>query len=145
MLCDSGPSVKKRRRSIKESVIVDTTLLLEEAKITVAKFLERITHESNGVCCNSFSQETEQVEEFDEPPNYDVPEDEDSNVAAQSVKLCVICQEKTPNIVLLPCKHLVLCDECSLKLQADAIVNNEEGHRCPCCRASVQDVMQIYN
>ncbi|KNC22007.1 hypothetical protein FF38_04517 [Lucilia cuprina] len=58
---------------------------------------------------------------------------------------CVLCKDKIPNIVLLPCKNLKISDECNLKLQADAISNGLQNYNCPLCRKIVEDSMQIYN
>uniref|UniRef100_A0A914W1C9 RING-type domain-containing protein n=1 Tax=Plectus sambesii TaxID=2011161 RepID=A0A914W1C9_9BILA len=40
---------------------------------------------------------------------------------------CVACMENSPNVLFLPCKHLVLCINCS----------NRAGRTCPFCRSTV--------
>lgn len=52
---------------------------------------------------------------------------------------CVICWERNRNIVLLPCRHLCLCKECSQCLQ-----RGEDEIRCPICRNVVDIVMPVF-
>lgn len=142
MLCNSGPAVKRRkRRSFKESLISNGMMLLEEGKITVSQFLDRMVDTSNGIDSNALPPADYEDEAVDSDAESAI---EDQNSNDTNRRLCVICQENTPTIVLLPCKHLVLCDACNLKLQADAITNDADGYQCPCCRSVVQDNMQVY-
>merc|ERR1719199_2474234 len=53
--------------------------------------------------------------------------------AAEEENLCVICEEATKRVVLLPCKHLCLCSACS-KL--------EQVTDCPMCRTKISDKME---
>lgn len=50
---------------------------------------------------------------------------------------CVACQERPKSIVLLPCRHLCLCRNCSLEFQS-------KQSSCPLCREEIIDVMQVY-
>lgn len=51
--------------------------------------------------------------------------------------ICVICQRNNKNVLLLPCKHFCICEECS---------NNEEfNNKCPICRSPIIDKMIIYS
>ena len=50
---------------------------------------------------------------------------------------CVVCWESPPCVVLLPCKHLVLCEACSKMMEG-------KGTECPMCRATVEQHM-IYS
>lgn len=54
------------------------------------------------------------------------------NVVEQNV--CIVCFENERNIVNLPCKHVVLCQECS-------ILNNST---CVLCRNAILTTVQIY-
>ena len=51
---------------------------------------------------------------------------------------CVVCWESTPCVVLLPCKHLVLCEACSKMMEG-------KGAECPMCRAPVEQHMMIFS
>ena len=50
---------------------------------------------------------------------------------------CVVCWESPPCVVLLPCKHLVLCEACSKMMEG-------KGAECPMCRAPVEQHMVIF-
>lgn len=49
---------------------------------------------------------------------------------------CIICLDKACVVVLLPCGHLVLCDECSEKTAPEV--------KCPMCRGTVQSKARVY-
>lgn len=51
--------------------------------------------------------------------------------------LCVICQDRRKSVVLLPCRHLCLCQNCSINLKRYRTV-------CPLCRKSFRDAIQVY-
>jgi len=53
-------------------------------------------------------------------------------------KLCVICQDRSKCFVLLPCRHLCLCQIC-MEILA------ESNSVCPICRHYVYDNLKIYN
>mmetsp|Transcript_2166 Transcript_2166/g.7558 ORF Transcript_2166/g.7558 Transcript_2166/m.7558 type:complete len:84 (-) Transcript_2166:62-313(-) len=49
--------------------------------------------------------------------------------------MCVVCLEKPKSVVLLPCRHSCLCEEC-----AEA----QQWERCPLCREVVEDTLRIF-
>jgi serine/threonine protein kinase len=49
--------------------------------------------------------------------------------------VCSICLEKPRNIVIRPCMHLCICEDCQYGLH-----NNE----CPLCRGNVSDLLKIH-
>lgn len=51
--------------------------------------------------------------------------------------LCLVCEERPTNTVLLECGHLVLCETC-----APAVV---EKNSCPLCRASIVRSLRVYH
>ncbi|ESL10624.1 hypothetical protein TRSC58_01640 [Trypanosoma rangeli SC58] len=54
---------------------------------------------------------------------------------------CVFCAEAERNVVLLPCRHLVLCRACSLRYKdrlADAML-------CPICRTPTETLLEIFS
>ncbi|XP_017154136.1 mitochondrial ubiquitin ligase activator of NFKB 1 [Drosophila miranda] len=53
---------------------------------------------------------------------------------------CVVCMERRTNIVILPCRHLCLCAECSVQLQRYMDMRD----RCPICRESIDVYMRVY-
>lgn len=50
-------------------------------------------------------------------------------------RLCVICQEKEKTVVLLPCRHMCLCDDCSI---------HEQLGQCPLCRRPIAHKISVY-
>lgn len=42
---------------------------------------------------------------------------------------CVVCQESPREVILLPCGHLCLCEDCSAKLSSN----------CPVCRSQISN------
>lgn len=50
---------------------------------------------------------------------------------------CVVCQERDKCILILPCKHLCLCNECNRMLKTYNRV-------CPICRTKVQNTMKVF-
>ncbi|KAM5235467.1 cell growth regulator with RING finger domain protein 1 [Ctenodactylus gundi] len=60
--------------------------------------------------------------------------DGDAELAEDSSKDCVVCQNGSVNWVLLPCRHACLCDGCVGYFQ-----------RCPVCRQVVQEAFELGN
>lgn len=54
-----------------------------------------------------------------------------------SEKYCVICQERPKCVLLLPCKHVCMCLECSRELRFYNGI-------CPICRTDIENTMKIY-
>lgn len=61
----------------------------------------------------------------------------DSKISSAENSLCCICRDATKTILLLPCRHLCLCEDCSLTLRK---------HRgtCPVCREIVRDTLRVF-
>lgn len=54
--------------------------------------------------------------------------------------LCVVCSDKRPNILFLPCRHMKCCEECSSKLAAE----EEEPFSCPYCVQIVENTIVAF-
>ena len=50
-------------------------------------------------------------------------------------RLCVICQEKEKSVVLLPCRHMCSCDNCS---------DGSKIQCCPLCRHPIAHKISVY-
>ncbi len=48
---------------------------------------------------------------------------------------CVICYSEAPTIVLAPCGHFCLCDDCSVQLMVQK--PGMPAPKCPMCRAAI--------
>ena len=59
-------------------------------------------------------------------------EDEDEEPTRKTISEpeCVICFEKTPNILYLECLHLCVCNDCDIK---------GKFHKCPLCRTKIKN------
>ncbi|XP_001356866.3 uncharacterized protein [Drosophila pseudoobscura] len=53
---------------------------------------------------------------------------------------CVVCRERRTNIVILPCRHLCLCAECSVQVQA----HRDTRDHCPLCREFIDGYLQVF-
>eukprot|EP01133_Synstelium_polycarpum_P013224 gene13224-15535_t len=51
----------------------------------------------------------------------------------QDLNTCAVCTDRPPNIVLLPCRHNVLCSTCSPVLS-----------RCPMCRSTIEERIETF-
>mmetsp|Transcript_8910 Transcript_8910/g.11803 ORF Transcript_8910/g.11803 Transcript_8910/m.11803 type:complete len:492 (+) Transcript_8910:106-1581(+) len=50
--------------------------------------------------------------------------------------LCVICQEEEKCVLILPCRHLCLCRQCS---------NAPQLKMCPLCRKEIQQTLHVFS
>jgi len=48
---------------------------------------------------------------------------------------CVICQVEVKSVLLMPCRHLCICKECS---------ERDELQKCPLCRISIVERIHVY-
>lgn len=53
---------------------------------------------------------------------------------------CVVCQSEPRDTVVLPCRHLCLCVECSERVRTRV---QQHSYRCPLCRERIASMMRI--
>jgi len=53
---------------------------------------------------------------------------------------CKICFRKQSNIVLQPCNHYAICEECEISIR-----NSMQGKKCPICRKPYNRYIKIFN
>ena len=51
-------------------------------------------------------------------------------------QLCIICCDLPKSVLLMPCKHLCMCEVCG---------NNEQLRVCPVCRTAIAGRIIVYN
>jgi len=54
-------------------------------------------------------------------------------------KPCVICLTKAPRFAIIPCGHLIFCDDCGTKDNINKIKNE-----CSVCKIHITSLMRIY-
>lgn len=60
-----------------------------------------------------------------------------TSIKVDPFNFCVICQDKMKTVVLLPCRHLCLCQECYKQLR-------RYKRECPMCREPYEYSIQVY-
>ncbi len=66
---------------------------------------------------------------IDVPVSIPTPMNEDT-------PMCMLCEERPSNTLVLPCEHSVVCLECSIKLK-----NTPDAHQCIRCRRPITSVL----
>lgn len=57
------------------------------------------------------------------------------NIESNVHRLCVICQDREKSVVLMPCRHMCLCAECS---------NHSAVNSCPKCRTVIARRISVF-
>lgn len=52
-------------------------------------------------------------------------------------RLCIVCQDQVKCVILLPCRHLCLCDACR-----SAIITRD--NTCPVCRRPILETLRVF-
>lgn len=52
-------------------------------------------------------------------------------------RLCIVCQDQVKCVILLPCRHLCLCDACR-----SAIITRD--NTCPVCRRPIMETLRVF-
>lgn len=57
---------------------------------------------------------------------------------------CVVCLTEEKCMVVVPCGHKCMCEECSKQLQKGSKLIWNFGDSCPVCRGKIQSFIKIY-
>ena len=52
---------------------------------------------------------------------------------------CCICHDNQSNILLQPCNHLSICEECLKRIRSD------RKYTCPICRKKIKDTIKVFS
>jgi len=58
--------------------------------------------------------------------------------AEDNKNLCIVCEESTKQVILLPCKHMCLCKKCIAGCLFKTL------NECPMCRAKIEDSKEVF-
>jgi len=67
--------------------------------------------------------------------------DDNSN----SNSLCCVCREVPKSILLLPCRHLCVCEDCGDRCYGHGADPDRRQQRCPVCRTHVVDRLRVFS
>lgn len=59
------------------------------------------------------------------------------------IRECVICMVNPRDMIITPCGHKCLCQDCAKSLDPIFLVRNQGV--CPICRHSIEHIYRIYN
>lgn len=54
---------------------------------------------------------------------------------AEEKRVCVVCQTDAKTVLLMPCRHMCLCKNCS---------SRSEMTKCPLCRVAITERIDVY-
>lgn len=108
-----------RRVEIEKQTYQRTAIEKEAMAMALNKTLERIRGE---MVCSSSAEDGESC--------CDLPDKFNEGIGKMT---CKACNSGESRFIILPCKHLCLCEMC------DALL-----HSCPVCRSVKQESMEVY-
>ena len=56
-------------------------------------------------------------------------------------RMCVVCQDRSKSVLILPCRHMCLCVDCGNQI---ARSRSRERRKCPLCRSKINTIMNVY-
>jgi RING finger protein 26 len=56
-------------------------------------------------------------------------------------RMCVVCQDRSKSVLILPCRHMCLCVDCGNHI---ARSRSRERRKCPLCRSKINTIMNVY-
>jgi hypothetical protein len=62
-----------------------------------------------------------------------------SNNKVQTQQKCIVCMDRLRDVLLLPCKHLVLCSGCAEQMEGRGALDS-----CPYCRQACSKRVRVH-
>ena len=56
-------------------------------------------------------------------------------------RLCVVCQDQSKSVLVLPCRHMCMCVDCGHEI---AGARTRQQRICPLCRTPIETIMNVY-
>ncbi|GMH51842.1 hypothetical protein TrRE_jg3558 [Triparma retinervis] len=56
-------------------------------------------------------------------------------VTEEEKRMCVVCQTEVKSVLLMPCRHMCLCKDCS---------RNNAMDKCPLCRVKITQKIDVF-
>jgi hypothetical protein len=63
----------------------------------------------------------------------------DAGGGSKGPKLCLVCAQRRRNVLLIPCRHLVLCAECAEQLHGQGQLSS-----CPHCKKPCKQHIRVH-
>lgn len=146
-IMEGSVNVYMKQRKLYENrdkYISQATYELEFGKITSTEFLRRMTYEGNKIITDMANYEDEGGDLSDDEylgEQMDTWENDAALPLDESV--CITCFINKKNILLQPCNHVKVCNEC-YDLLLKNIELKQEQLKCPYCRQVVSKAITIF-
>lgn len=136
-----GAAVERIKQKKRNKTIQNATNDLNDEKITIIEFLNRVTCKSEHGITDMANFEVSDEYMSDSTDDEDEQCIEGTNNCIPDVdNLCIICCERQKNVIFLPCRHQRCCEECASELAARA----NDSYECPCCKQTVRDTIVAF-
>lgn len=142
---DVTNSNRKSATVVRNDRINKCTRDLIDGKISALVFLNRVSYKQHKILPDSAVELPVETAE----PQY-AEEIEETEKEAPPLAKCVVCLVNPVKVLLLPCKHLCLCEDCWTSLQQNERqrqgdeVEADVSVKCPTCRQEVCDSMEVF-
>lgn len=115
---------------------------LANGELDVGEFFIRVSLFNDGFLedLDEFAAGDEPTSDVNNEMNEEAPEfDDNKRHASNNDASCVICIDRTRELVFFPCRHVIVCEPCWAEVIAD-----ETNSKCPVCKEIVKETTAIY-
>lgn len=139
-----GAAIEKKTQKKRNKIIKDATDELNDNKISVLEFLNRVTCKREQGIMNMahFEVPSGYFSDDDNEEDDECIETNDNCIIDRHIdeNLCIICYDRKKNVIYLPCRHQKYCEECSSQIAARV----EGKFDCPFCKQTVEDTIVAF-